>query len=168
MKELYEQANRKENQSLRLIGLYLYSMSSDIGKNLKAGWYPFGKYPEPKEGYLKVPSVSDVAANIYKESNRSPKITVGCIVGKNGAGKSTLLDIMYRIINNLAYRLASCKNIPIPTKLSYANGVNAELYYVCDGKLNRIVCNHNKVAVYRESNFGLMSKIDILKCIQRH
>lgn len=163
MKELYEQANRKENQSLRLIGLYLYSMSSDIGKNLKAGWYPFGKYPEPKEGYLKVPSVSDVAANIYKESNRSPKITVGCIVGKNGAGKSTLLDIMYRIINNLAYRLASCKNIPIPTKLSYANGVNAELYYVCDGKLNRIVCNHNKVAVYRESNFGLMSKIDIGK-----
>ena len=88
--------------SLRLIGLYLHPMDANISKNLKPGWYPFGKYPEPQNGFIEVPPVSDIAANIYKTSYKSSKITVGCIVGKNGAGKSSLLDIFYRIINNLA------------------------------------------------------------------
>ena len=115
--------------SLRLIGLYLHPMDANISKNLKPGWYPFGKYPEPQNGFIEVPPVSDIAANIYKTSYKSPKITVGCIVGKNGAGKSSLLDIFYRIINNLACALSYTKNSPIPSHLSYANGVNAELYY---------------------------------------
>lgn len=148
-------------QSLRLIGLCIHQASPDVCKNLKLGWYPFGKYPEPRNGYVKVPPVSDVAANIYKRTSKSPIITVAGIVGKNGAGKSTLLDIMYRIINNLAFRLASYKKPPIPSRLSYAYGVNAELYYVCDGKLNRIVCNGAHVSFFREDNFGLMQKIDI-------
>lgn len=145
--------------SLRLIGLYLHPMDANLSKNLKPGWYPFGKYPEPKNGFIEVPPVSDIAANIYKTSYKSPKITVGCIVGKNGAGKSSLLDIFYRIINNLACALSYTKNSPIPSHLSYANGVNAELYYVCDGKLNRIECAYEKISVYREDNLGFMTKI---------
>lgn len=145
--------------SLRLIGLYLHPMDANISKNLKPGWYPFGKYPEPQNGFIEVPPVSDIAANIYKTSYKSPKITVGCIVGKNGAGKSSLLDIFYGIINNLACALSYTKNSPIPSHLSYANGVNAELYYVCDGKLNRIECAYEKVSVYREDNLGFMTKI---------
>lgn len=145
--------------SLRLIGLYLHPMDANISKNLKPGWYPFGKYPEPQNGFIEVPPVSDIATNIYKTSHKSPKITVGCIVGKNGAGKSSLLDIFYRIINNLACALSYTKNSPIPSHLSYANGVNAELYYVCDGKLTRIECAYEKVSVYREDNLGIMTKI---------
>lgn len=147
--------------SLRLIGLYLHPMDANISKNLKPGWYPFGKYPEPQNGFIEVPPVSDIAANIYKTSYKSPKITVGCIVGKNGAGKSSLLDIFYRIINNLACALSCTKNSPIPSHLSYANGVNAELYYVCDGKLTRIECAYENVSVYREDNLGFMTKIQM-------
>lgn len=145
--------------SLRLIGLYLHPMDVNISKNLMPGWYPFGKYPAPQNGFVEVPPVSDIAANIYKTNYKSPKITVGCIVGKNGAGKSSLLDIFYRIINNLACALSYTKNSPIPSHLTYANGVNAELYYVCDGKLNRIECAYQKVSVYREDNLGIMTKI---------
>lgn len=147
--------------SLRLIGLYLHPMDANISKNLKPGWYPFGKYPEPQNGFIEVPPVSDIAANIYKTSYKSPKITVDCIVGKNGAGKSSLLDIFYRIINNLACALSCTKNSPIPSHLSYANGVNAELYYVCDGKLTRIECAYENVSVYREDNLGFMTKIQM-------
>lgn len=136
-------------------------MSPDVSKNLRSGWYPFGQYPEPRDGYVKIPTVSDIVANIYKRNNKLPKITVECIVGKNGAGKSSLLDIMYRIVNNLAFLLASYKKSPIPSHLSYAYGVNAELYYVCDGKLNRIICEDSLVSFYRENNLGVMSEIDI-------
>lgn len=152
-----------DNLSLRLIGLYLHPMDANVSKNLKPGWYPFGKYPEPKNGFVDVPPISDIEANLYKTSPKSPRITVSCIVGKNGAGKSSLLDIFYRIVNNLAYVLSYYKNSPIPSQLSYANGVNAELYYVCDGKLNRIECAYKNVSVYREDNYGFMSKIRLRK-----
>lgn len=152
-----------DNLSLRLIGLYLHPMDANVSKNLKPGWYPFGKYPEPKNGFVDVPPISDIEANLYKTSPKSPRITVSCIVGKNGAGKSSLLDIFYRIVNNLAYVLSYYKNSPIPSQLSYANGVNAELYYVCDGKLNRIECAYENVSVYREDNYGFMSKIRLRK-----
>lgn len=160
MNELGNFTKKVDDPSLRLIGLYLYSMDANISKILKPGWYPFGKYPMPHNGYVEVPRVSDIAANIYKSSYKSPRIMVGCIVGKNGAGKSSLLDILYRIVNNLAYRLSAYNKSPIPTRLSYADGVNAELYYVCDGKLNRIVCAYKQVSVYREDNYGIMSKIN--------
>lgn len=161
MSETRKFKKKGNDLALRLIGLHLHSMDANISKNLKPGWYPFGKYPEPSNGFVEVPPISDIAANLYKASYKSPMVTVGCIVGKNGAGKSSLLDIFYRIVNNLAYMLSSCKKMPIPTHLSYANGVNADLYYVCDGKLNRIECAYEKVSVYREGILGNMSKIQI-------
>lgn len=148
------------NLALRLIGLYLHPMDSSVCNNLRGGWYPFGHYEEPQNGYVNVPPVSEIEANIYRRNN-APRVTVSCIVGKNGSGKSTLLEIMYKIVNNLACRLTDSKAIPMSTNLAYANGIRAELYYQCDGKLNRIVCMDQVVTVFRENNYGIMAKVDV-------
>lgn len=51
------------------------------------GWYPFGQYAEPVNGFVDVHPLSEVESTIYRINSRIPRITVNCIVGKNGAGK---------------------------------------------------------------------------------
>lgn len=122
-------------------------------KNLKKGeWYPFGDYDEPTEKngwtWKQRPEEDRYLNRLYRSASDSNfsggfQLSVCCIVGKNGAGKSTLLDLLFRIINNLAYFLLEKKSVTNveeqnPQKgreLSEANGFDATLYFETDGNL---------------------------------
>lgn len=146
---------------LRLVGLYLRPMDKKISKNLKVGWYPFGQYAEPVNGFVDVHPLSEVESTIYRINSRIPRITVNCIVGKNGAGKSSLLDILYRVINNLTYKLSQYELNVFSENLHYAHGVKADLYFHCDGRLYCITCEDEMVSFYRESFDGNMSNVKL-------
>lgn len=150
-----------KSSPLRLIGLYLRNMDRNVSKNLSNGWYPFGNFEQPNDGYVEVPNLTDTEHSIYRINSKIPQITINCIVGKNGAGKSSLLDIMYRVINNLAYRLSQCELNVFSEDLQYAYGVDADLYFICDRKLHRIACEDIKVSFYSETKPGYMSKIEL-------
>jgi AAA15 family ATPase/GTPase len=104
---------------MRIIGIKLKDGEDSVIKNLKPGmWYPFGEYVEPtaENDWQWEKNTSDEKRlnQLYKESSDTQlsdtfTISVCSIVGKNGAGKSTLLDLMFRIINNLAYSLLEKK-----------------------------------------------------------
>ena len=147
---------------MRIIGLDLRAMNSAIIKTLRPGWYPLGEFSAPnKERYIELQPLSNRVLGLYRIREGLPKINVSCIVGRNGSGKSTLLDIMYRILNNLSYELIKEKNTPGGSDLEYAHGVNADLYYESDGKLNVISCNEDRMAFYIEARRGGMKPIPI-------
>lgn len=159
--------NEEQNMSsfreryLRIIGLDLREMDGTVSKTLQTGWYPFGEYPKPKNGYIKLSPLSERVLQLYRTKTILPNINVNCIVGRNGSGKSSLLDIMYRILNNLSYKLIFEKDTPIKPELQYAYGVHADLYYESDGKLNVITCDEEKMTFYRELHKGVMKSIPI-------
>lgn len=138
---------------MRIIGIKLKDGEDSVIKNLKPGmWYPFGEYVEPtaENDWQWEKNTSDEKRlnQLYKESSDTQlsdtfTISVCSIVGKNGAGKSTLLDLMFRIINNLAYSLLEKKqekdseeeNPQKGRTLSEANGFAAMLYFETDNNL---------------------------------
>lgn len=138
---------------MRIIGIKLKDGEDSVIKNLKPGmWYPFGEYVEPtaENDWQWEKNTSDEKRlnQLYKESSDTQlsdtfTISVCSIVGKNGAGKSTLLDLMFRIINNLAYSLLEKKQEKDPEEenpqkgrtLSEANGFAAMLYFETDNNL---------------------------------
>ena len=91
---------------MRIIGIDIKKGSMAVIHNLEPGWYPFGEYPKPNmnEPYRDQEWERETA-NIYQVFNNMPDVTVSSIVGNNGSGKSTLIDIMFRLINNLAFVL---------------------------------------------------------------
>ena len=111
---------------MQLLGIYIMSEQKGITKILKKGWYPFGNYKKTALGKIvKVieSELSIVAKRIYQRPGL-PEISANCIVGMNGAGKSTLLDILYRMINNFAYRMLGVKGVKTTGReLSYARGI---------------------------------------------
>lgn len=143
---------------MRLIGIKLKEGDRTVIKNLEPGsWYPFGMYVEPTAENNWIWQ-DETNAKYEKECNEmyrailnsdiaeGIKITVNCIVGKNGSGKSTLLDILYRIINNFAYKLIDCqwkenqpeRNPQRGHQLVEAKGFDAILYYEVDGAVGSI------------------------------
>lgn len=136
---------------MRLIGVYIRKSVPAVTKLLAEDWYPFGKYPKPKQGKgVVLKKIDDVKAGIYNDGTL-PKITVNCIVGKNGAGKSTLLDIVYRIINNFTYTLLGSEHRDNQhgRKLEFAKGVFADLYYELNGEQYCISCKEEKLNYFR-------------------
>jgi len=146
---------------MRIIGLDLRMMDRTVGKTLQPGWYPLGDYPKPKNGYINLLPLSKRVLGLYRTKKTLPDINVSCIVGRNGSGKSSLLDIMYRILNNLSFKLISEKDTPIKPELQYAYGVHADLYYESDGKLNVITCDEEQMTFHREKHPGMMKSIPI-------
>ena len=141
---------------MQLLGIYIYEKTPKlIRKALAADWYPFGDYRKPAKGKpVRVPDdVSNtVAYQIYQRIGL-PEITVNCIVGMNGAGKSTLLDIMYRMINNLAVRILGPKAATQRGRnLTYARGVYADFYFICENVQYRIICRDSLTSLYKKDS----------------
>ena len=138
---------------MQLLGLYLYNMPKAVSKVLQKGWYPFGTYKSPKAGKLVI--VESSILNWVYQQEGLPQMSVNCIVGMNGAGKSSLLDIIYRIINNFSVRMLGNKKLDCKGRtLSYANGVNADLYYICEGIQYKISCRKKRVYWYVQKENG--------------
>ena len=117
-------------------------MDSMIQKNLLPGWFPFGDYPMPeKDRYVSLDERDEDRRRAINEKlygiDNCPKISVCSIVGKNGSGKSTLLDVMFRIINNIAYNFLIETG---ETAIKYAAGVNADLHFEVDGSIGYVRC----------------------------
>lgn len=147
---------------MRIIGVKINDGNPFVLKNLsKGGWYPLGDYNEPCDDnswqWAKEWQEEETLLNrLYRSCaddtlSDNMKISVNCIIGSNGSGKSTLLDVVLRILNNLACQLLDKSWIDEkenPQKgrhLSYANGLNAILYFEADDRLFAIYNKYDTI-----------------------
>lgn len=144
-------------KEMRLIGIDIRKGSTAVIHNLKGGWYPFGRYEKPS--LSKAYAMQDwekPIEGLYQIYKRMPEVTVCAIVGNNGSGKSTIIDIMFRLINNLAYvwldgkagERKDAELLQTGRKLSYAHGLWASLYFETNGNLGCIECNGDRMDLY--------------------
>lgn len=146
---------------MRIIGIDIRKGSTAVIHNLKKGWYPFGQYEKPslnrqyaKQGWEKP------IEGLYQIYKRMPEVTVCAIVGNNGSGKSTIIDILFRLINNLAYVWLDgraeirkdAERLQTGRQLSYAHGLWASLYFETNGNLGCIECNGDTLDLYYQDN----------------
>jgi len=125
---------------MRIIGIKINKALPMVRKTLREGqWYPIGNFKEPSlgNGILRQRREPDTITDLYRLYADQPSVNVSCIVGKNGSGKSSLLDIMYRIINNLSFALMKKKS-DNGRHLSFAYGLDADLYYEVDDKIGQV------------------------------
>jgi len=175
---------------MRLIGIKLGYCDPLVRKALKDDmWYPFGDYCEPtKENGWKWRSQEqlqgeEACKQMYKsvveseDINEKLDITVNCIVGKNGSGKSTLLDILYRIINNFAWKTIDQlwyentldKNPQRGHLLNEACGFDATLFYEVDGCVGSLRYNYGSMEMnyYSDVDDAAINKESFLKNISK-
>ena len=137
---------------MQLLGIYLYKQTPKaVRKVLVPDWYPFGDYKRPGKGRpvrIKQNWKETAAFKVYQREGL-PEITVNCIVGMNGAGKSTLLDLLYMSINNMAVRLLGKKaKLQSGRSLSYARGLYADFFFLCEENQYRISCRDIQTKLY--------------------
>lgn len=122
---------------MHILGIYLFDGDESVIKNLKQNcWYPLYDL----ETFKEKPDTSNYTKQdyFYKLDNTdNSNISISCIVGQNGSGKSTLLDIIYRIINNFSWHIKNA-NKNITTKIYYAYGFHARLYYELNNQIGYI------------------------------
>lgn len=148
--------------NMKIIGIDIKKGSTAVIHNLKPGWYPFGSYPKPNIG-MKYPEQDweKPVKGLYQIFDKMPEVNVCAIVGNNGSGKSTIIDIMFRMINNLAYVLLDGKadslevedadTIRTGRKLSYAYGLWASLYFETNNILGLITCEGDEMSyIYQD------------------
>ena len=128
---------------MRLIGIQIFENTlQEIRKSLYNGWYPFLKCKhDPNMDGTDLPEVDEDAvcpSDFYRIDGRLPEVNVSVIVGKNGTGKSSLLDILFRLINNLAFVVLHGVDIKKSASLKYADGMHARLYFEVDGSTGYI------------------------------
>lgn len=173
---------------MRIIGIKLHEGEKTIIKNLKANtWYPFGDYQEPTEDNSWRWHTSDMKEQeelcnqMYKSVTDSDafaaqmRISVNCIVGRNGSGKSTLLELLFRIINNFAFKLIeknwteaiSGSNPQMGHLLTEATGFVATLFFETDGYVGSIKYSYGKLEYYyyKETGNPWISSINTKKRI---
>lgn len=140
---------------MRIIGIYLKEGISAVIKNIQPGWYPFGNYAEPTPSnefpWSDTAAEDELLSQLYKSAALRPfpdsfKISVSCIVGKNGSGKTTLLELLFRIINNFAYKVfQGDTDLPVDRKLTYAGGFAATLYFETDNRFGAIYNSYKNI-----------------------
>ena len=151
------QEELRNARKFRIIGVRLFETQwHTINKNMKAGWYPLGNYPEPKEEEpYELPKRSEIVEDLYDLYDKNPHIEISCLVGMNGAGKSTLLDILYRLINNYSVTVLGGKmDNKHGRHLRYAEGLNADLYFELGRKLYKVKCRGDETGLYEQNNQG--------------
>lgn len=177
---------------MRIIGIKIHNNNErSVIRNLKQNhWYPFGDYHEPTKanGYAWNQNAheDEMLSELYKssvadEAERIPdgiKLSVHCIVGKNGSGKTSLLEVMFRILNNFAYKvLEKCwvegnlnDNPQKGRQLQLAKGLNATLYFETDGNLGIIQNKQEEVYFeYKSQNPEVaVSKTSLNKYVNKN
>ncbi len=159
---------------MHIIGIELIDGEKDVIKNLckkdnnTEGWFPFVEYrnkenpPEPGSTIA-----FSVDSSFYRLDDKSDiDITISCIVGKNGSGKSTLLDLLYRILNNVAYYYQAETGYE-GCKIEYACGFNANLYFEVDNQVNVIKINAMEEDSQKDTIFYDGSGISISDFIKK-
>lgn len=147
---------------MRILGIYIDEKTiSDIRKILRHGWFGLNGLENPPTEADFMDGTSYLSAlddyGIYRISDDLPyKVTVSCIVGKNGAGKSSFLQILYMIINNLAYDTLNWERKYIKSELKKVRDLYATLYFEINGVIGKVECNNNVVTFrYGKSKIGL-------------
>lgn len=127
-----------QKQKMRLIGIQIFDNTlPEIRKSLYNVWYPFLKCKHaPNTDGSDFPEVDEdvvCPSDFFRIDERLPEVNVSVVVGKNGTGKSSLLDILFRLINNLAYTVLNGVDVKKSASLKYADGMHARLYFEVDG-----------------------------------
>ena len=63
------------------------------------------------------------------DSDKYPSLTISAIVGENGQGKSTLLELLYRLINNVAFACNIALQNEIRDRLRFTEELFLALYF---------------------------------------
>ena len=155
---------------MRIIGIDIVKGSTAVIHNLKPGWFPFGRYEKPALAkQYKMQDWEKPVEGLYQIYKRMPEVTVCAVVGNNGSGKSTIIDIMFRLINNLAYvwldererNKRGLDSLQTGRKLSYAYGLWASLYFETNGNLGCIECNGDQMDYYyQDKKNGAVTHLD--------
>ena len=152
---------------MRIIGIDIKKGSLAVIHNLEPGWYPLGDYEKPNMNMpFQEQEWERKTAGIYEVFDKMPEVNVSCLVGNNGSGKSTLIDIMFRLINNLAFVILepsfdqSVSHHGESTagpgrELNYAYGLWASIYFETNGNLGCITCSDDEVEYAYRDNKGL-------------
>ena len=151
---------------MRLIGIQIFDNTlQEIRKSLYNGWYPFLKCKhDPNMDGTDLPEVDEDAvcpSDFYRIDERLPEVNVSVVVGKNGTGKSSLLDILFRLINNLAYTVLNRVDVKKSASLKYADGMHARLYFEVDGCTGCIESDWGTTSYYGKKTDGSSGLIDI-------
>ncbi|MBQ9677047.1 MAG: AAA family ATPase [Prevotella sp.] len=155
---------------MKIIGIHIYDgdghrakSPTEVLKGLKAGWFPFGDYPEPQHVDGRWTIGREFYQNtMYNLFEDTPKVYITGIVGKNGSGKSTLIDYLLMIINNSAYYMLDDQYASDEQKPQYAYGVYAKLYVETNGVIRRIKCMNQDVFYSDGQREQYLPKLDYL------
>lgn len=123
-------------------------------KNLTAGeFYSFYECYDFQQGDQLIPYDDKLDVEIYdhydEERDKHLNISVSAIVGKNGSGKSTLVELLYLVINKIAYY----KKIKSTERLVNEE-VFADLYFKSDKLYKVSVGNSVKIFEYEALESG--------------
>lgn len=137
---------KKQQFSITGISI-LKNCDNHLTKALAPGYYPLNEWIGIEDGKITLMSNKNTEKYFFGKN-----ISVQAIVGKNGSGKSSLLEIMYRIINNLAFMLVKKQKRRAAEMLYFIEGLYADLFFVIGNDIGVLYCRGNTVAYSLGSN----------------
>lgn len=138
-----------EIKSFNIVAIELFDdCALHIRKVLSEKWYFFTAqyvFDSEKKRLIKNESYS-VPSNFYGNN-----ISIQAIVGMNGSGKSCILECVFRIINNISYKILHNLQRQDSHELVPVDGICAEVYFNIAGKLISIGCDKHSF-YYKEDD----------------